>query len=160
MPDVAPPPFQAPTLIPSDVVAPDIDDLPEIPFGEGEGKGCVGCAVEARVGLSGDGPGEGHGPPGGGPLRIGGLIREPRKLHHAAPTYPEIARAARVAGTVVIECTLTTEGHVDGARVVTGHPLLAPSALRAVQQWRYQPTLLNGVPVPVIMTVTVRFDLR
>ena len=94
------------------------------------------------------------------PVRVGGAIREPRKLRHVVPVYPEIARAARVGGAVTIECTVTPEGHVDGARVVSGHPLLAPAARQAVEQWLFTPTLLNGVPVPVILTVTVNFQLR
>lgn len=162
LPNPAPPPLVAPTVIPPVVPFPDDDMLSESPISHGGG--CLGCDVGKVTGSTGDGPGNGSGevdgPPGGLMLRIGGLIREPRKLRHVAPGYPEIARAARIEGTVVVECTLTPEGQVAGARVVTGHPLLAPSALRAVQQWLYQPTLLNGVPVPVIMTVTVRFDLR
>ena len=75
------------------------------------------------------------------------------------PIYPEIARAARVQGFVILECTLTPEGNVSNLRVLSGHPLLDAAALRAVQQWRFTPTLLNGVPVPVILTVRVRFQL-
>lgn len=61
---------------------------------------------------------------------------------------------------VVLECTLTPEGRVANARVLRGHPLLDGAALHAVTQWVFTPTLLNGVPVPVIMTVTVKFELR
>jgi protein TonB len=64
-----------------------------------------------------------------------------------------------VQGTVVVECTLTPEGRVADMRVVRGHTLLNEAALRAVEQWLFTPTLLNGVPVPVILTVTVNFQL-
>ncbi len=76
---------------------------------------------------------------------------------YVAPIYPEIARAARVSGTVVVECTIDPSGRVVDARVITGHALLNESALDAVRQWRYEPTRLNRVPVAVLMTVTVRF---
>jgi TonB family protein len=61
---------------------------------------------------------------------------------------------------VVIECRIDTSGHVSGVRVMSGHPLLNHAAVAAVRQWRYSPTQLDGVPVAVQMTVTVRFDLR
>ena len=59
-----------------------------------------------------------------------------------------------------IECRIDTSGRVVDATVLHGHPLLSPAALAAVRQWIYQPTLLNGVPVSVLMTVTVHFRLR
>jgi protein TonB len=75
------------------------------------------------------------------------------------PVYPEIARAARVQGNVVLDCTISREGRVVDVKVLSGHVLLQPAAVEAVRQWLYRPTLLNGVPVPVVMTVTVRFTL-
>ena len=125
--------------------------------------GCIGCVPggDGAIGDTADGPG-GSTPaaPSIAPVRVGGLIREPVKLRHVPPVYPEIARAARVQGTVVLECLLTPEGRVEGVRVVSGHPLLSPAAAAAVGQWLYRPTLLNGVPVPVLMTVTVLFHVR
>jgi protein TonB len=120
---------------------------------------CIGCQIgepsapDASPGIAGE-------PGGGPPVRVGGLIREPRKVRHVAPAYPDIARAARVQGLVVVDCTLTPEGRVSNVRVVSGHPLLVPAAASAVEQWLFTPTLLNGVPVPVILTVTVKFELR
>ena len=76
---------------------------------------------------------------------------------YVAPAYPEIARTARVSAVVVLECTIDPTGHVADVRVVRGHPLFDEAALSAVRQWRYTATLLNGVPVPLLMTVTVRF---
>jgi len=95
-----------------------------------------------------------------GPVRPGGLIREPVKTHHVAPIYPAIAQSARVEGTVQIEAIISTEGVVQQARVVSGSPLLSDAALSAVRQWRYTPTTLNNQPVAVIMTVTVKFTLQ
>jgi len=121
---------------------------------------CLGCDFGGLGPIETGPPHAGNGGGAGGPVRIGGVIREPRKLRHVDPIYPEIARAARVQGAVDLECTLTPEGNVSNLRVLSGHPLLDAAALYAVQQWRFTPTLLNGVPVPVILTVRVRFELH
>ena len=92
-----------------------------------------------------------------GAVRVGGNIREPTKLKNVNPTYPDIARQARVQGIVILECTISPQGRVTDVKVLRGIPLLDQSAIDAVKQWVYTPTLLNGVPVPVIMTVTVNF---
>jgi protein TonB len=92
-------------------------------------------------------------------LRVGLGVEAPRKLRHVTPVYPEIARQARIQGTVVLECTLDPQGRVAHARVLGGPPLLDAAALAAVRQWVYTPTRLNGVPVAVILTVTLRFKL-
>jgi protein TonB len=94
------------------------------------------------------------------PVPVGGNIRPPAKVRDAAPVYPAIAQAARVEGTVIIEATIDTDGRVQSTRVLRSIPLLDAAALAAVSQWAYTPTLLNGTPVPVVMTVTVTFRLR
>ena len=76
------------------------------------------------------------------------------------PVYPPIAQSARVQGVVIIEAVIGPTGQVQEARVLRSIPLLDSAALDAVKQWEYTPTLLNGVPVPVIMTVTVNFTLQ
>jgi periplasmic protein TonB len=91
--------------------------------------------------------------------RPGGMIREPRKLVDVAPIYPDIARAAKVEGLVILEATIDERGVVTDARVLRSVPLLDAAALAALKQWRYSPTLLNGIPVRVLMTVTFRFSL-
>jgi protein TonB len=93
-------------------------------------------------------------------VRVGGEIRPPSKVLDVAPVYPAIAQAARVEGVVIIEATIDTGGRVTDTRVLRGEPLLDAAAVSAVRQWRYTPTLLNGVAVSVVMTVTVRFELR
>lgn len=98
-------------------------------------------------------------PPRQDPVRVGGAIRQPQKIREVAPVYPAIAQAARVQGIVIIEATIGADGHVINARILRSVPLLDEAALEAVRQWQYTPTLLNGVPVPVIMTVTVQFTL-
>jgi len=75
------------------------------------------------------------------------------------PVYPEFARQSRAQGVVVLEAILDATGKVESVKVLSSHPLLVDAAVRAVRQWRYTPTELNGVPVPVLMTITVRFSL-
>ena len=76
------------------------------------------------------------------------------------PVYPDVARAARVQGVVILEAIIGPTGQVTEVTVLRSVPLLDEAAINAVKQWAYTPTLLNGVPVPVIMTVTVNFTLR
>jgi TonB family protein len=99
------------------------------------------------------------GPEEGAPVRVGGGIKEPRKLKHVSPAYPEIARQARVQGVVILECTIGPDGRITHVTVLRGIPLLDAAAVEAVRQWVYAPTLVNGVPARVIMTVTVNFKL-
>jgi periplasmic protein TonB len=98
-------------------------------------------------------------PPPPQAVRVGGQIKEPKKLKHVNPAYPDIAKQARVQGVVILECTISPQGKVTDVKVLRGIPLLDSAAIEAVKQWVYSPTLLNGVPVPVIMTVTVNFRL-
>lgn len=93
-------------------------------------------------------------------VRIGGDIKAPRKIRHVSPVYPPIAQTARVQGIVVIDATIDPQGRVQEASIRRSIPLLDQAALDAVRQWQFTPTLLNGVPVPVIMTVTVNFTLQ
>ena len=74
--------------------------------------------------------------------------------------YPELARRARVQGVVILEAIIGVDGRVQQARVLRSVPLLDQAALNAVQSWEYTPTLLDGRPVPIIMTVTVNFRLE
>lgn len=99
-------------------------------------------------------------PPPQAPVRVGGAIKQPQKVQDKKPIYPPIAQSARVQGIVIIEATIGPDGSVRDAKVLRGQPLLNESALEAVRQWKYTPTLLNGVPVSVIMTVTVTFTLQ
>ncbi len=91
------------------------------------------------------------------PLRVGGQVRPPTKIKDVKPVYPAIAQSARVSGVVMIEATIGEDGKVVDAKVVRSIPVLDQAALDAVRQWEYTPTLLNGVPVPVVVTVTINF---
>jgi protein TonB len=94
------------------------------------------------------------------PVRVGGEIRPPQKVADVAPAYPPIARAAHVEGIVILEAVIGEDGAVRDVRVLRSIPLLDAAAIEAVHRWRFTPTLLNGQPVPIVMTVTVAFKLR
>lgn len=94
------------------------------------------------------------------PIRVGGLIQAPRKLSTVAPVYPPIARSAHVEGLVILEAIIGEDGQVRDVRALKTNPLLEQAAVDAVRQWRFTPTLLNGEPVSVVMTVTVMFSLH
>jgi protein TonB len=94
------------------------------------------------------------------PIRVGGSVQEPRLVKVVPPVYPKMASMARITGTVVLEATVTAEGTVEEIRVVSGHPLLIQAAIDSVSQWQYEPPLLNGVPVAVILTARVHFKSR
>ena len=98
-------------------------------------------------------------PPRLQPVPVGGQIREPRRLTYVPPVYPAVAQAARVEGIVILEAIIDETGAVRDVRVLRSIPLLDRAAIDAVSRWRYLPTTLNGVAVPVIMTVTVSFKL-
>jgi TonB family protein len=91
------------------------------------------------------------------PLRVGGSIGMPAKIKDVRPVYPPDARAAGVQGVVILEAVIDETGSVSSARVLRSIPLLDQAALDALRQWQFTPTLLNGVPVSVTMTVTINF---
>jgi protein TonB len=95
-----------------------------------------------------------------GAVRIGGTIAPPTKIKDVRPVYPEVAQAARVQGVVIVEVRIEADGTVSDARILRSIPLLDEAALDAVKQWEFTPTLHNGVPVPVIATMTVNFRLE
>ena len=145
-----------------DSLAPETSELPDIAPSDG-----------AIVGTPGDLTGDLLGPPPPSPMpravapppppapvRPGGVVRPPQKVHHVAPVYPPIAQSARVSGTVSLEALIAEDGSVRDVKVLRSVTLLDTAAVEAVRQWRFTPTLLNGVPVQVIMSVTVTFTLN
>ena len=94
------------------------------------------------------------------PRRVGGDIKPPERTLYKAPQYPAAAQAARIEGTVTLEAIIDAEGVVRNVRVLGSVPLLDRAAIEAVQQWRYTPTRLNTVAIPIIMTVRVTFTLK
>jgi periplasmic protein TonB len=120
--------------------------------------GSAGGIFAGVLGGAGDAPAPPP-PPPQGPVRVGGDVRAPKLLNIVQPRYPAEAKRARIEGTVVIEATVNEDGSVSRAKVISGHPLLVNAAIDAVQQWKYEPTSLNGKPVAVILTAKVTFAL-
>jgi TonB family protein len=94
------------------------------------------------------------------PVHPGGKIRAPTRTKNVLPVYPRLAQTVRVEGDVLIEAVIGPDGRVRETRVLRSIPLLDQAALDAVRAWEYTPTFLNDQPVPVILTVTVRFRLN
>ena len=93
------------------------------------------------------------------PVRVGGTIKQPAQTKRVNPPYPPEAQAKNVQGVVIMEATVGTDGKVLDVRILRSIPLLDQAALDAVRQWEYAPTVVNGIPVPVVMTVTLNFTL-
>ena len=93
-------------------------------------------------------------------LRVGGDIQRPQKIVHVDPVYPEQAKADRIEGMVIVETVIATNGTVMDVQVIrSAHRLLDAAAVDAVSQWEFTPTLLNGEPVELVMSVNVTFSL-
>jgi protein TonB len=93
------------------------------------------------------------------PQRIGGNVMAASLIRQPKPSYPPLAKAARVQGTVKFEAEIGKDGTIQNLHLISGPPLLVQAAMQAVQQWQYKPTLLNGEPVVVITTIDVNFTL-
>jgi TonB family protein len=92
-------------------------------------------------------------------VRVSGTMKPPAKVYDVPPLYPPAAKEAGIEGIVVMETLIDENGAIAEAHVLDGVPLLDQAALDAVKQWRFQPALMNGARVPVIMTVTISFTL-
>ena len=92
-------------------------------------------------------------------VRVSDTVMSAQVLTKVAPTYPPLARQARIQGTVVLKVQISKSGDVEDVQLSSGHPMLAPAAIEAVKQWKYKPFLLNGEPVAVETSVTVNFTL-
>jgi TonB family protein len=92
-------------------------------------------------------------------IRKSGGVLQGSAIRRVEPSYPPLAKTARVSGTVVVEVTVDEEGKVISARGLSGHPLLKPAAETAARGWEFTPTMLQGTPVKVIGTITFNFNL-
>jgi protein TonB len=111
------------------------------------------------------GTGEGTGGPviavkKSGPVRISGGVMAGQLVTRVQPTYPAIARSARLSGTVVLAAKISKTGTIEDLSVVSGPAMLTGAAIDAVKQWRYKPYMLNGEPTEVNTTITVNFNLN
>jgi periplasmic protein TonB len=147
----------APTVIPKQVeiakdeapppVAPS--DTSGVPGGTGDVLGGIGTGAAPPP------------PPPSAPKRIkvGGDVQAAALVKQVTPAYPNIAKTAHVSGTVVLHAIISKDGSIEKLEYVSGPPLLMASAMTAVKEWRYRPTMLNGQPVEVDTTVQVVFSL-
>ena len=140
----------------------DAGPLPELPSGPGipGSTGLPGARNPVWASI-----GEGINPlpvpppaPTPRPLRVSHVM-EGNLIHRVQPEYPQLARQARIQGTVVLRAVISREGRIENLQVLSGHPLLVPAAMDAVRQWRYRPYFLNDLPVEVETQITVNFTL-
>ena len=176
---IAPRPAPTPQPLPQVASAAPVQSLPEAPAASGSPvptgsfgveRGVPGGTAGGTIGgvVSGVGtappppPPPKEEPPAApkGPVRVGGKISAPQVTHRVNPEYPAVAQQARVAGNVVLEAVVGTDGRVQSVRVIKSHPLLEAAAVEAVKQWRYEPLRLNGTPTPFVLSVTVAFTVR
>jgi TonB family protein len=94
------------------------------------------------------------------PVRVGGSVKQPVRTSYVAPVYPQEAKQAGIQGLVLVEATIDVDGSVASTKVLRPVPMLEDAAVEAVKQWKYEPTLINGEPVQVVMVVTVSFTLK
>jgi protein TonB len=93
------------------------------------------------------------------PLRIGGNLMAPKLIIAPDPSYPPLAKQARIQGDVHIDAVIDVNGNVVEMQLVKGHPMLVNAAMDALRKWKYQPTILNGEPVPVQLIVVIKFRM-
>jgi protein TonB len=92
-------------------------------------------------------------------IRVGGNVQQAMLIRQPKPVYPPLAKQARISGHVILNAVIAKDGTISNLSVASGHPLLIQSALEAVKQWVYKPTLLNGEPVEVVTQIDVNFSL-
>ena len=94
-----------------------------------------------------------------GVLKSGEKVKPPKLVKEVAPVYPEAAKKGGIEGVVILEATTDTYGRVASVKILRGDPLLGQAAVEALEQWVYEPMVINGKPKPVVFTVTMRFTL-
>jgi protein TonB len=164
-PQVAPSPTVSPNLAPIDMPASiSAETGLEHPPGVSRGNGVV--IVERGAGdLDGLIAGERVLPPPPPPtpqqpIHLHSGMQPPTKVVNVNPVYPQLAQQAHKEGVVILEAVIDARGNVTTVKVLRSIQLLDQAAVDAVRQWRFTPTLLNGEPVPIVMTVTVDFKLQ
>jgi len=165
----------APVAIPKAIEMPRVAEEPPSEEAIGVAGGVVGGVPGGQIGgvLGGTLGGEGLSAPPpplptptpapasvpSGPLRVGGEVKAPHTIFAPQPEYPVLAKQARLQGIVQIEAVIDEHGNVVQMKAVSGSGILIPAAMRAVAQWKYEPTYLNGEPYPVSLTVTITFHM-
>jgi protein TonB len=163
--------LMAPKTIPKDIAMIKEDELPPPSAGVGVVGGVAGGMAGGSIngvlgGIIGSVPTAAPPPPpppkAATPqrIRVGGNVQAANLIHQVKPAYPPLAKQARIQGTVELSAIIGKDGRVQDLHVVRGHPLLVQSALEAVKNWEYRPTMLNGEPVEVATTIDVNFTLQ
>jgi protein TonB len=93
-------------------------------------------------------------------LRVGTGVQAANLIFGPKPVYPQLAKSARVQGTIKLQAIIAVDGTIKNLRLISGPPLLVNAAVEAVRRWQYKPTLLNGSPVEVITEIDVNFTLN
>lgn len=163
--------LMVPKSIPKDIAVIREEELPPPSSGVGVVGGVAGGVAGGGVGgilggILGGVPSAAPPPPPPPPktvtpqrIRVGGNVQAANLINQVRPIYPPLAKQARISGTVELSAIIGKDGRVQDLKVVRGHPLLVQSALDAVKNWIYKPTLLNGEPVEVSTTIDVNFTL-
>jgi periplasmic protein TonB len=157
--------MMAPTVIPKKVEMIKEEELPPDVGAVGVVGGVPGGIAGGSAGgvLGGiiGGSGSSLPPPPKAPsrIRVGGNVQSASLLHQVMPVYPPIAKTAHISGTVILHAIIAKDGSVQQLEYVQGPPLLMKSAMDAVREWRYKPTLLNGEPVEIDTTISVVFTI-
>jgi protein TonB len=165
--------LQAPKSVPKEIATIREEELPPATSGVGGVVGGVAGGVAGGTpggvlgGIIGSVPSAALPPPPPPPpvkaapkrITIGGNVQQAKLVRQPKPVYPPLAKQARISGVVHLAAVISKDGTIQDLKVISGHPLLIPSALEAVKQWVYQPTLLNGEPVEVSTQIDVNFTL-
>jgi protein TonB len=155
----------APTVIPKQVHIIKEQEMPPDVGAVGVVGGVPGGVPGGQAGgvlggiIGGTGPPPPPKPEAPQRIRVGGQVQQANLIHQVLPVYPQIAKTAHIQGTVVLHAIIDKDGSVTELQFISGPPLLMRSAMDAVRQWRYRPTLLNGEPVQVDTTISVVFTL-
>ncbi len=160
----------APTAIPKRIVIVKDEQMPQVAEGFGVPGGVPGGVGGGQAGgviggILGGIPSTASVPPpppavSKAPLRVGGRVKPPRPISTPRPMYPQIARAARIQGDVVIDAVIDTNGNISQMKLISGHPMLVGAAMEALRQWKYEPTYLDEQPVSIELNVTISFSMQ
>jgi protein TonB len=154
--------YAAPVEAPSDIRP----EPPQLAVASGESGvegGVIGGVSGGIVGGLVTAPPPPPPPPPPAPIqavRIGGNIQAPALVKRVEPRYPDLAVAAKITGLVILEATVGPDGSVESVRVLRSVKFLDQAAIDAVKQWKYSPLVLNGVPTPFVLSVTLNFSMR
>lgn len=151
-------PTKAPEALPpaesdSTSTGPDAPGTGTLGVPDGDDRGVLGGHGVGDVGVEGNGDGD--------PVFITGDMERPVLLEKVEPSYPEVARRARIDGKVTVRAVIAPDGNVESVEVFAStNPLFDQAAVDAVRKWRYRPALMNGRPVRVYFSVVVSFRIR